>query len=49
MQSKYPLIISWSPQDKCFLAYALFNSSIIGHGDTQQEALENMGKAMYNF
>ncbi len=39
--SKYEVIIYWSNEDDCFIAEVPELKSIMTHGDTQSEALQN--------
>ena len=39
--SKYEVIIYWSSEDECFIAEVPELKTIMTHGDTQTEALQN--------
>jgi len=39
--SKYEVIIYWSNEDECFIAEVPELKTIMTHGDTQTEALQN--------
>jgi predicted RNase H-like HicB family nuclease len=43
---KYEVIIYWSNEDECFIAEVPELKSLMAHGDTQNEALENAQEAI---
>ena len=49
MKAKYQITISWSEEDEAFVARVPALSGCISHGDTYQEALENIQDAIEGF
>ena len=44
--SKYELIIYWSSEDNCYIAVVPELDHLMAHGDTQEETLLNINKAI---
>ncbi|MCX6271334.1 MAG: type II toxin-antitoxin system HicB family antitoxin [Bacteroidetes bacterium] len=43
---KYEIIIHWSKNDDCFIAYIPELSGCMAHGNSQEEALKNAQEAI---
>jgi predicted RNase H-like HicB family nuclease len=46
MDNKYARIVRWSEEDECYIAEIPELESVIAHGDTAEEAMQEVGEAL---